>query len=86
MRRLSRRSSKLSNCLEKVHRDMTTTQLLTCVTDSSRCVEHIINPLQHWERHVKVVKTEGSMKLISGSLHIKSGSTKVSDQCLMIDR
>jgi hypothetical protein len=35
--------------------------------DSSRCMEHIINPLQHRVKYVKVVKTEGSMKLISRS-------------------
>jgi hypothetical protein len=46
---------------------MTTAQLLTHVADSSRYVEHIINPLQHREKHVKAVKGEDSMKLISGS-------------------
>jgi hypothetical protein len=69
---------------EKVHRDMTTAHLLTRVAYSSRCVEHIVNPLQHQERHVKAVKTEDSMKLISGSQHMKSGSTKASDRCLPI--
>jgi hypothetical protein len=72
--------------LEKVNRDMTTAQLLTRVTDSSRCVEYIINPLQHWERHVKTVKTEDSMKSINGSKHMKLGSSKASDQCLPIGR
>jgi hypothetical protein len=71
---------------EKIHRDVTTAQLLTHVADSSRCAEHIFNPQQHRKRHVKAVKTEGSMKLISGSQHMKSGSTKTSDQCLSIDR
>jgi hypothetical protein len=65
---------------EKVHRDVTTAQLLTCVTDSSKCVEHIINPLQHQKRHVKTVKTADSMKPISVSQHTKLGSTKASDQ------
>jgi hypothetical protein len=72
--------------LEKVHSDVTIMQLLTRVADSSRCFEHIINPLQHRKRHVKAVKTEDSMKLIIRSQHIKSGSTKVSDQCLPIGR
>jgi hypothetical protein len=69
---------------EKVHGDVMTTQLLTRVADSSRCVEHIINPLQHRERHVKAVKTEDSMKPISGSQRMKSGSTDAFDQCLPI--
>jgi hypothetical protein len=86
MHRLSKRSSKLSNCPKKVDRDVTTARLLTRAVDSSRCVEHIINLLQHREKHVKAVKTEGSMKSISGSQHIKSGSTKTSDQCLPIGR
>jgi hypothetical protein len=67
MRRLSRRSSKLSNYPKKVQRDVTVMQLSTHVVDSSRCMEHIINPLQHWVKYVKVVKTEGSMKLINRS-------------------
>jgi hypothetical protein len=83
---LSVRSSKLSNCPEKVHRDMMTSQLLTRVTYLSRCVEYIINPLQHQKRHVKAVKIEDSMKPISGSQHMKSGSTKAPDQFLPIGR
>jgi hypothetical protein len=46
---------------------MMTAQLLTRVVDSSMCVEHIINTLQHREKHVKAVKTEDSIKSISGS-------------------
>jgi hypothetical protein len=65
---------------------MTTVQLLTYVTDSSRCVERIINPLQHRKKHVNAVKTEDSIKSVSGSQHIKLGSTKTSDQCLPIDQ
>jgi hypothetical protein len=86
VRRLSRQSSKLSNYPEKVHRDVMAVQLLTRVTDSSRCELHIINPLQHRKEHIRTIKTEDSMKPISGSQHIKSGSTKASDQCLPIDR
>jgi hypothetical protein len=52
---------------KKVHKDVTIAQLLTCVVNSSRCVEHIINPLQHREKYVKAVKTDGSMKPINGS-------------------
>jgi hypothetical protein len=44
-----------------------TVQRLTRVVDSSRCEEHIINPLQHREKHVKPVKIEDSLKRISGS-------------------
>jgi hypothetical protein len=83
---LSRRSSKLSNCIEKVHRDMTVVQLSTHIVDSSRCIEHIINTLQHRVKHVKVVKTEDSTKPISGSQCMKSSSTKTFDQCLPIGR
>jgi hypothetical protein len=61
-----------------------TTQLLTRVMDSSRCEEHIINPLQHREELVQVVKIEDSMQPLSGSQRMKSGSTKASDQCLPI--
>jgi hypothetical protein len=71
---------------EKVHRDVTAVQLLTRVADSSRCEEHIINPLQHRKEHIQAVKTEDSMKLIGGSHHMKSGSTKAFDQCLPIGR
>jgi hypothetical protein len=80
------RSSKLSNYPKKVHRDVTIAQLLTHVADSSRCAEHIINPLQHREKHVKAVKAEDSLKPISGSQHMKSGSSKAFDQCLPIGR
>jgi hypothetical protein len=44
MRQLFKRSSKLSNYTEKVHRDVTVVQLLTRVTDSSRCEENNIQP------------------------------------------
>jgi hypothetical protein len=57
----------------------------TRVADSSRCMEHIINPLQYRVKRVKAVKIEDSMKPISGSQCMKSGLTKVSDQCLPID-
>jgi hypothetical protein len=84
MRRLSRRSSKLSNYQEKVHRGVTTTQPLTHVADSSRCEEHIINPLQHRGKHVQAVEIEDGIKPISGFQRMKSGSTKASDQCFPI--
>jgi hypothetical protein len=61
-------------------------QLLTRITDSSRCVEHIINPLQHQEKHFNAVKIEDSMKPTSGFQHMKSGSIKAFDQCLPIVR
>jgi hypothetical protein len=61
-----------------------TVELLTHVADSSRCEEHIINPLQHREKHVQAVKAKDSMKPISGSQRMKSGSTKASDQCFPI--
>jgi hypothetical protein len=86
MRRLSRRSSKLSNYPEKVHRDVMVAQLLTRVVNSSRYEEHIINPLQHQKEHIQAVKTKDSMKSISGSQRMESGSTKASDQCLPIGR
>jgi hypothetical protein len=53
--------------------------VFTHVADLTRCVEHIINALQHRERYVKAVKTEDSIKPIRGSQHMKSGSTKASD-------
>jgi hypothetical protein len=84
MRRLSRWSRKLSNYLEKVDRNVTAMQLSTRTVDSSRCIEHIINPLQHWVKHVKAIKTKDSMKLIKRSQCMKLGSTKASDQCLPI--
>jgi hypothetical protein len=67
VRRLSRRSSKLSNYQEKIHRNVTVTQLLTHVADSSKCEEHIINSLQHQKEYIQAVKTEDSMKPIGGS-------------------
>jgi hypothetical protein len=86
MHRLSRQSSKLSNYPEKVQRDVTVVQLLTCVADSSRCEEHIINPPQHQKECIRAVKNEDNMKPIGGSQRMKSGSTKASNQCLPIDR
>jgi hypothetical protein len=86
VRRLSRRSSKLSNYPEKVHRDITVVSLLTRVADSSRCEEHIINSLEHRKERIQAVKIEDTMKPIGGSHGMKSGSTKASDQCLPIDR
>jgi hypothetical protein len=65
---------------------MTVVQLLTRVADLSRCEEHIINRLQHWKEHIRAVKIEDSMNPIGGSQHMKSGSTKASNQCLPIDR
>jgi hypothetical protein len=56
--RLSRRSSKLSSYPEKVHKEVMAVQLLTHVVDSSRCEEHIINPLQHRKEHIRAVKIE----------------------------
>jgi hypothetical protein len=83
---LSSQSSKLSNYPEKVHRDVMAVQLLTRVVDSSRCEEYIINSLQHQKEHIRTVKTEDSMKSISGFKLMKSGSTKASNQCLPNDR
>jgi hypothetical protein len=85
VRRLSRQSSKTVQLLKKVHRDVTVVQLLTCVVDSSGCEEHIINPLHHRKEHIRAIKTEDSMKQISGSQRMKSGLTEASDQCLSID-
>jgi hypothetical protein len=39
-------------------------QLLTHVVNSSRCEEHIINPLQRRKEHIHAVKIEDSMKPI----------------------
>jgi hypothetical protein len=44
--------SKLSNYPKKVHKNVTVVQLLTCVTDSSRCEEYIINSLQHRKEYI----------------------------------
>jgi hypothetical protein len=71
---------------EKVHNDVIAAQLLTCVANSSRCEEYIINPLQHRKEHIQTVKTDDSMKSIGGSQCMKSGSTKAFDQCLPIGR
>jgi hypothetical protein len=57
--------------LPRVHRDVMAAQLLTRAADPSRCVEHIINPLQHREKQVKAVKTEDSIKPIIGSQRMK---------------
>jgi hypothetical protein len=72
MRRLFKRSSELFNYPQKIHRDVAGMQLLTHVADSSRCEEHIINPLQHRKEHIRTVKTEDSMKPIGGSQRVKS--------------
>jgi hypothetical protein len=86
MHQLSRWPSKLFNCPEKVHKDVTAAELLTRVVNSSRCVEHIMNPLQHQVKHIKAIQIKGSMKSISESQRMRSGSIKVSDQCLPIGR
>jgi hypothetical protein len=71
---------------KKVHKDVTAAQLLTHVMNSSRCEEHIINPLQHRKEYIHAVKTEDNIKSIGGSQRMKSGSTKASDQCLPLGR
>jgi uncharacterized membrane protein len=58
----------------------------TCVADSSRYKEHIINPLQHRVDVVRRLKTEVNMMQIKELQHMESGSTEVSDQCLQIGR
>jgi hypothetical protein len=78
-----------TNCLtaqKKVHRDVTLMQLSTCVANSSRYIEHIINLLQHQVKLISAVKTEVSMEPISRSRCMKSGLTKAFDQCLPIGR
>jgi hypothetical protein len=65
---------------------MTAVQLLTRVANSSRCEEHIINPLQYRKEHIQTVNTEDSMKPIGESQRMKLGSTKAPDQCLPIGR
>jgi hypothetical protein len=58
----------------------------TCVADSSMCIKHIINPLQHRVKVIRRLKTEDSMEPIRISQGMKSGSIDVSDQCMSIDR
>jgi hypothetical protein len=50
--RLSRQSSKLSNFSEKgTHRHDGRATINTCIAESSMCIEHIINLVQHWVKH-----------------------------------
>jgi hypothetical protein len=81
VRRLSRRSSKLSNFSTKntQRRDGRVT-FGTCVADSSGYIEHIINPLQHYIKVVIRLKPEDSMKQINEFQHMEAGSTEVSNQ------
>jgi hypothetical protein len=61
-------------------------QLSTRVVDSSRCIERIINPPQHWVKIKRRVKIEDNKKSISGSQGVRSGSTNASDECVPIGR
>jgi hypothetical protein len=53
----------------------------TCVVDSSRFIEHIINLLQHRVKVIRRLKTEDGLVQFQESLCMKAGSTEVSDQC-----
>jgi hypothetical protein len=72
--RLSRRSSKLFNFLEKgtQRRDGRAT-IDMCIVDLLMCIKHIINPLQHRLKIIRRLRIEGSMKPIRKSQCIKSG-------------
>jgi hypothetical protein len=47
----------------------------TCGADSSRCIEHFINPLQHRVKVIRRFKTENSMKQVNESQHMEVAST-----------
>jgi hypothetical protein len=64
-RRLSRRSSKLSNFSKKGTQKYNGRATMdTCIADPSMCIEHIINPVQHRIRVTRRLKIEDSMKSI----------------------
>jgi hypothetical protein len=72
LRQLSRWSSKLCNFLEKdTQRRDNRVAIDMCIADSSMCIEHIINPVQHRVKIIIGLKIEDSMKLIRGSLYMK---------------
>jgi hypothetical protein len=48
-------------------------QLSIYVTDSSMCIEHIINPVRHRVRLIKRLKIEGSVKTNRGIRCMKCG-------------
>jgi hypothetical protein len=79
---LSRWSSKLSNfSVKSAQRCAGRAASDTCVADSSRFIEHIINPLQHRIKVVRRLKTEDSLMRFQESLCMKAGSIEASDQC-----
>jgi hypothetical protein len=46
----------------KVHRDVTVVYLYMCISDSSMCIEHIINPVQHGIRLIRRLKIESTSR------------------------
>jgi hypothetical protein len=73
MSRLSRQISKLSNFSEKgIQRRDGRVAADTCIADSSMCIEHIINPVQHRVKIIRRLKIEGSVKPIRGTRCMKS--------------
>jgi hypothetical protein len=82
MHQLSRRSSKLSNfSVKSAQRCDGCAALDTCIADSSKFVEHIINPLQHWVKVIRTFKIEDSLVQFQKSLCMKAGSMEAFDQC-----
>jgi hypothetical protein len=77
----------MSNSLEKnMQRCDDHAAFVTCIAESSRCTEHIINPLQHRVKVIRRLKTEDSLKQFNESQHMEVGSIEVFDQCLPVSR
>jgi hypothetical protein len=45
----------------------------TSIVDSSICIEYIMNSMQHWIQITRMIKIEGSMKLIRRTQGMKPG-------------
>jgi hypothetical protein len=58
----------------------------TCITNTSICIEHIINPVQHQIKITRRLKIEGSMKLIRTTQGMESDFNGGIRSVMSIDR
>jgi hypothetical protein len=58
----------------------------TCITNTSICIEHIINSVQHQIKITRRLKIEGSMKLIRTTQGMKSDFNEGIRSVMSIDR
>jgi hypothetical protein len=72
MCQLSKQTTKLSNFSEKdTQRCDDCAAADTCIVDSSMCIKHIINPVNHRVKIIRRLKIKGSVKPIRRTRYMK---------------